>query len=41
MFETEVMQGNGVRNQKNTTPEEITVLLKRMERSYPTPEEDL
>ena len=31
MFETEVMQGNGVRNQKNTTPEEITVLLKRTE----------
>jgi hypothetical protein len=25
----EVMQGNGVRNQKNTTPEEITVLLKQ------------
>ena len=29
MVETEVMQGNGVRNQKNTTPEEITVLLKQ------------
>ena len=29
MVETEVMQGNGVRNQKNTSPEEITVLLKK------------
>lgn len=35
MFETEVMQGNGVRNQQNTTPEEITVLLKRMEKELP------
>ena len=42
MVETEVMQGNGVRNQKNTTPEEITVLLKQDgKRSYSTPEEDL
>ena len=35
MFETEVMQGNSVRNQKNTTPEEITVLLKRIEKEQP------
>jgi hypothetical protein len=35
MVETEVMQGNSVRNQKNTTPEEITVLLKRMEKELP------
>jgi hypothetical protein len=35
MFETEVMQGNSVRNQQNTTPKEITVLLKRMERELP------
>jgi hypothetical protein len=35
MVETEVMQGSGVRNQTNTTPEEITVLLKRMEEELP------
>jgi hypothetical protein len=35
MFETEVMQGNSMRNQQNTTPEEITVLLKRIEKEPP------
>jgi hypothetical protein len=35
MFETDVIQGNSMRNQKNTTPEEITVLLKRMEKELP------
>jgi hypothetical protein len=29
------VQGNGVRNQINTTPEEITVLLKEMEEELP------